>query len=544
MVKIIFCFWLVLFHSIYADPQDIKVSLKLDRVVFSESSDITGVIDIQHTESDKIDPKNFTSNGKAFPVEFVKKVTIDAITTPLAVSLYKFKIPPQPVGLYLFPTVEIKIGGKTYKTAPASYEVKRILDVNEPKEGFLKLVSFIDSSKKIYPSQKIRLGYRIFYNENFYLDELVLPLLNPKGFKKLNKEKIVEAKEGSVSMREVFVDVQAISPGKYTLGPSYIIGIVTSKGKSKKVKAEAENIVIDVLNFPLDKKPPSFNGSIGEDLSFHASLQGFKEVYVGDKISLLLSFKGQGDLSQIKIPELCCLPGFPGFFQIGDMPSIPSIEKNKVDYLIDIKPLNDKVKEIPPIDFSYFNPVEEKYYTLKSEAIPILVSSPKQEQKPKQKEENYQWPKLTRNIIEIRTIYPLTSNNLKNYPLGSWHALWIIPLGIIAIIFQIELRKREAIKGESKYDSKKVFDDAKKTKTISSLIHLLQKAFLLKLYENGLIDQSNVTIEDLSEEGLEGKIKAFFVDLEKKHFSGKIKVDKELILKDAEILFNEIKEKE
>jgi hypothetical protein len=54
------------------------------------------------------------------------------------------------------------------------------------------------------------------------------------------------------------------------------------------------------------------------------------------------------------------------------------VDKNRKRFVVTIRAKHPDVTEIPPIPFAYFDPVEEKYVTLQSEAIPIHVTASEQ----------------------------------------------------------------------------------------------------------------------------------------------------------------------
>jgi uncharacterized membrane protein len=132
-------------------------------------------------------------------------------------------------------------------------------------------------------------------------------------------------------------------------------------------------VTLDVKPLPDAGKPASFKGAVG-DFSFKSEID--KEILkANDALTLKVSVSGKGNIELIEVPA----PKFPSDFESYD----PKISNNvktsvtgisgekKVEYLAIPRAAGDFV--IEPIEFSYFNPNDKKYYSFSSGTFNIKV---------------------------------------------------------------------------------------------------------------------------------------------------------------------------
>lgn len=552
-------------HTAMAD--DTRVTLQLsDKGIFA-GQEVEGTVTIQHLKTDEVDPKSFNIKGEPLQVQFIKNVEISP-QSDLVISFYNFTLPAQEAGLHVLPGINVKISGRSYSTPATTYEVKARSKMTRGPGGIiLQLESFVDGKLPLYVGQEISVGYKIFFNGNIELTEQVLPLLDAAGFKKVGTERIGDVREGAISVRQIEQLIEAVKPGTFTFGPSYITGYtytVDWRGKKQTmggtIKAEAAPVKIVVMDFPKKGQPPSFNGSVGEDIDFDVSLISPPLATVGDKFVLSLVFSSPGDLSNIKLPEICCQPGFPGFFELDDIPPLPVERDGSVMYSVDLRPLTPNIREIPSIEFSYFNPDKEVYEVKRSKGIPVKVNpSPSKPlplvpgtptvpgtQVPSGSDQtDVLWPATTSDTqpIEIHTIYPLEMDDLSNTIFGTWAVFLILPFGGFFIYVQIDLREKRKKKAKAKNikDSAYWFGQAKNAKdNVGEFCHLLNKAFIMRLYEKGWIEEEHLSPQQLSNEGVCGDVKEFLCGIEEMRFTSKTLQSTDEIIDEAEALFYEI----
>lgn len=146
-------------------------------------------------------------------------------------------------------------------------------------------------------------------------------------------------------------------------------------GRTETIDFLAKSNTIKIQVNPLPSgAPSSFNGAVG-NFSMKAEIDK-QNVSTNESLRLRLILSGTGNIKLLNVPQ----PQFPSGFEKYEPKVIENINNGSVvsgqkiiDYLI--VPRSAGVKEIPSIEFTYFNPSTKKYVTLKSEAFKINVKN-------------------------------------------------------------------------------------------------------------------------------------------------------------------------
>jgi len=235
---------------------------------------------------------------------------------------------------------------------------------------------------------------------------MAVPQINGQGFtvQKLSEgEKNLETIDGQSYV--VFTYKTAISaarPGDFQIGPveekaNVLVARRSSGGRRRPfdpfngedpfsdpfftmpfaglMEQHELNIKSDPVSLEVKSLPPgapaSFSGAIG-NFSITAEANP-KRVQVGDPITIKASIAGRGNFDRMNAPELSDERGWhkyppsSNFKQDDDV----GISGTKSFELV-VSP-NEKLAAVPPLVFSYFDPAKERYITLQSEAVPIMV---------------------------------------------------------------------------------------------------------------------------------------------------------------------------
>jgi len=129
---------------------------------------------------------------------------------------------------------------------------------------------------------------------------------------------------------------------------------------------------ITVMPLPEKAKPENFSGAVG-----HFTMEvkaGPRDLKVGDPITLRITVKGTGNMRTINVPVLSSEVGLKIY-----EPQVTQSANEKVFEQI-IMPKTEKLKEIPQINFSFFDPTDGQYHTLSRGPIPVKVSLPEGDQ--------------------------------------------------------------------------------------------------------------------------------------------------------------------
>ncbi|MGZ3633822.1 MAG: hypothetical protein ACXWM7_06055, partial [Parachlamydiaceae bacterium] len=433
----------------------------------------------------------------------------------------------------------------------------------QTKEGpFLKLEAFVNGPQELYPGQQTIVGYRFFYNTNLNTSKESFPLLEAEGFTKVGDKTIKEEESGGVSVQQIEQIIEATQPGEYPFGPSFLEAIpyqVDSAGRhipsGEKLASVVPMVVLKVQPFPQEGKPASFNGGVG-NFNWKIRLTSPSKVNSGDEIELLIEASGQGNLNGLILPELCCQPGMSGLFRMSDLPSVGTVKGDVKQFQVKLRPLSTSVKEIPSLEFSSFDPGTREYKRVHTEPIPITVVSLQPNTLPASSNTTSQTsnanqtnltpsplPPQKTAPIEIESLYPLTVQDLENLPFGTWYSLFLIPLGMGALIFQWNLfQQLSKFKHTPKtIKSQELLDKAIHAPLESAERHgLISQALLLALKEKGYISSEKIDIEQLPNADLTGEVRTFLLEIEKDRYSGDDHLKEEEIQKRAQALFETI----
>src|SRR6266576_4081566 len=141
-------------------------------------------------------------------------------------------------------------------------------------------------------------------------------------------------------------------------------------GERREVTVKSETIPLEVKPLPAGA-PPTFAGAVG-NFSMTADANP-KRVQVGDPITVKVEIAGRGNFDRVSAPNLSDESGWhkyppsSNFKQDDDV----GISGTKTFEMV-VSP-NEKLTNVPPLAFGYFDPVKEKYVTLQSEAVPLIV---------------------------------------------------------------------------------------------------------------------------------------------------------------------------
>ena len=122
-------------------------------------------------------------------------------------------------------------------------------------------------------------------------------------------------------------------------------------------------------------RPASFRGAVGQ-FDFRASAKP-TQVAVGDPITLSISVldlsRGGEELKTLQPPPLDA-ESLGGAFRVPSDPLAGTVDGALKTFTQTIRPTSTSVNRIPPIEFSWFDPVKGQYVTARSQPIDIQVS--------------------------------------------------------------------------------------------------------------------------------------------------------------------------
>ena len=285
---------LLLFLMAFSYPlfSEVNVEAEIHKGQNSGQPFLDGTIVVKHPSKSQINLSSFQMNGKPLTVDFIKSIyaTSSDGKEKSAISTFHFKIPKQSEGLHLLPAIGVTIDGHVYNSTPVSYEVNA-----EEMQGPLILKAEIVGIVPLYPGQRAKMIYQIYFKGTINLTKEVLPLLDAKGLRKVGGIDIQENKSGDYDVQIISQEIEAISPGTLVFGPSIIEGNLYQyvsgqiEPSQTLIRSDLPSMSLEILPFPEQGKPPSFNGTIGL-FSYEFILLSSPRMNLGDRSSNCKSF--------------------------------------------------------------------------------------------------------------------------------------------------------------------------------------------------------------------------------------------------------------
>jgi len=141
--------------------------------------------------------------------------------------------------------------------------------------------------------------------------------------------------------------------------------------REKEVKIASPVLELTVLSLPVEGKPESFSGAIGD---FHLDVTASPvEVAPGDPITLTMTVSGHGNFDRVQAPKLSTEKGWKTYTPSSEFLKDGGPGQGKKVFEQALVAKDPSLREIPAIDFSYFDPAAAVYKTLTASPIPLQI---------------------------------------------------------------------------------------------------------------------------------------------------------------------------
>jgi hypothetical protein len=144
-------------------------------------------------------------------------------------------------------------------------------------------------------------------------------------------------------------------------------------GSYQRVVTPSNSATLEVLDVPAQGRPANFSGNVGR-FTMEAQAQP-TSVRVGDPITLTIKLAGPSYLEGVKPPRLDLQETIAKDFKVPEESSNGKAEGGKMVFVQTLRAKTPDVKEIPPIELSYFDTRDGSYKVARTPAIPIRVEA-------------------------------------------------------------------------------------------------------------------------------------------------------------------------
>jgi hypothetical protein len=318
-----------------------------------------------------------------------------------------YTVTPQREGTFTIPEVAIEAAGKKLTTSALTLTVKADAGGGLQKADSHEQTIFaelVPSRLQAYVGEAVPIELRIYVDDRVRWNMTEPPNIKTDGFtmqKLTNSQPTNTTRNGRAFNLLVFrTAVTPVKAGKLQIGPGelkIIAQIPQQKRKrthtggglfdddffndpfgmfapQQQITIDAKPVDLEVKALPAGK-PKSFCDAVGR-YTFSVDATP-RNVHVGDPITVTMKISGRGDFDRITSPRLSEESGWRSYPPSGKFAADDEIGINGTKTFEMAVVPEDKKTELPSVEFSYFDPVLEKYVTEKSGRISINVDGQK-----------------------------------------------------------------------------------------------------------------------------------------------------------------------
>ena len=291
-------------------------------------------------------------------------------------------------GKYRVGAAKIVVNGKTYTSKPVDIEVKGTgLSHSNFKNNSTQPVFLQSNVSKSNPyvNEQVSLSVKLYVKDLSYLNRKrnfrqgKLDGLSPKIVKSSPeniKQELVGGKQYfSEEVARYYVFPQ--KPGRIEIDPFSVDVIMPTTFGGEAVEVRSNAVVINAKALPEEGRPKNFSGAVGQ-FKMNASVDK-KEIDANESVNFDVEISGAGNFNAINLPQVKTSKNLEKFApkKRDAFKTYDSGMKGKIAEQTVLVPNFGGEYTISPVEFSYFDPVKEKYITLKSDSINLAVSGSK-----------------------------------------------------------------------------------------------------------------------------------------------------------------------
>ena len=367
---------------------------------------------------------------------------------------YTFTFVPRKEGTFIIPPIAVEVDGKKQSTDALTLKVSPA--EKTAGEGDFAFGEIRVGRKTVYVGEDVPLDFRYFLDNSANWEGRQAPTLEGDGFtmrRVVLTGKSVESLAGKQYLRVVLRTVATpTKAGKFSLGPAEMRFVYSKQknrlylpfgnnfGPMQELVVSAPAVELEVKPLPVNGRPKDFDGAVGK---FQLTATGRPDkVKAGDPVTMTVTITGQGNFDRISAPALDEPAGWRTYnatdkFDARDALGLTGTKTFEIAVVPE-----EKKDATPVFAFSYFDPDEAKYVTLKSDPSPLVVegtftpppspAQPADGSAPK--------PAAPEDIIGILPALGMWGAPVAMSPL-MWFGVMFAPLPVFALLFAWRAKK-------------------------------------------------------------------------------------------------------
>ena len=311
---------------------------------------------------------------------------------------YIYILEPKNIGEFTIPPASIEYEGEIVKSNSVKITVLKAVEIpkdpNNPEyiaQQNIHLVAEV-SNLRPFVGEGIYVVYKLYVSENISVNDWrVTESPQYNGFWNQDIEvKEINVRKGKYNGEEyryIVLKRAVLIPqrdGKLKIEPmkmDFSVGIPTGRGDffgnmiTKNINYSTSSAIrsLNVKALPEKGKPIDFTGAVGE---FEFVVAANKNVLkANDAAQIKVEVSGKGNLKLFEIPKITTpaeLEVYTPEHKENVSTALSGLRGSISDTYTVVPQYKGKYK-IPAVSFSYFNPIDEKYKTIKAEAIVVDV---------------------------------------------------------------------------------------------------------------------------------------------------------------------------
>lgn len=322
--------------------------------------------------------------------------------------VFYYYIAPSKVGNFTFPSLEVTVDGKSYKTDPIAFTVRNEAVANPDIRVFLQL-----SKRSLYVGEQASLTFKVAqkaqsstevnngfmpaleklenaFGSDFALNRLFTNQISTTQ-ERIDGEiyKVYSLRYALYPVNSGTFNIQSIPFGYQELqrvrsrrsDPFFDDFFSMNSFFGSGVQAVDKNALSNSLSIivkPLPSTPSGFTGSVGK-FSLSASVNP-NQIPAGEAITLKISLKGStrpGSIGDVILPQMSDCEVFkPEQQMVTDTTSNGLSTRKTYKYLL--IPRKEGTLVIPPVSLLYFDPESGTYKKASSDTLKVVVSKGKE----------------------------------------------------------------------------------------------------------------------------------------------------------------------
>jgi hypothetical protein len=294
---------------------------------------------------------------------------------------YRGELTPLVPGELTIPPIAVRVDGAVQHTQPVKVVVKP-----SDADQFLAVEISVGGRSRIYVGQRVPLTMTIWLKPARYGNQLLdagdmlrqiraidLGPFNPQVSKVTRRVRPGTNPAEQFYAYEFTADYAAERPGQLAFD-NVVVGVAYPAARgTRNLRARPNMQSVEVLPVPMAGRPANFAGAVGLfDIKISAEPTN---VRVGDPIELTIEIFGEGPVETLPPPLLADNERLAEGFRLPTESLAGETKDARRRFKVTIRAKRDDVKEIPPIEYPYFDPNAERFVVAHSAAIPLSVAA-------------------------------------------------------------------------------------------------------------------------------------------------------------------------